>query len=124
MRVFGRDEKIRFRFRVNFHGGVAFIFRQLIALPPDRHLPFKQICVVRRKFVFAHTGVEKLCVQFDRHMRCQRFRSRSRQFQTLEGDATQEDDHGDVALQPGPAARRKQPGERNGDAARPAAAMR
>ena len=43
MRAFGRDEKIRFRFRVNFHGGIAFIFRrdllhQLIALPPDRRV--------------------------------------------------------------------------------------
>src|SRR5881397_1722720 len=78
----------------------------MISLSPNSHLRSNAKHVIRRNFIFADTVIEKFCVQFDDIMRCGRLRSRSWQLQALERGATQEDGHGDVALQPGPAARR------------------
>src|SRR5262245_25616279 len=87
----------------------------MISIWPDSHLRSNAKHVIWRNFIFADTGIEKFCVQLDGHMRCPRWRSRSWQFQTLEGSATQEDGHGDVALQPGPAAGRKPANEDSRD---------
>src|ERR1041384_12133 len=82
----------------------------MISLSPNRHLRSNAKHVIRRYLIFADTGIEKLCVELNGCMRYWRLRSRSGQLQKLEGSATQEKGHGDVALQPGPAARRK-PGD-------------
>src|SRR5437773_1741498 len=78
----------------------------MISISPNSHLRSNAKHVIRRNFIFADTGIEKFCIQFDDVMLFRPFRSRSWQLQALEGDATQEDGHGDVALQPGPAASR------------------
>src|SRR5258708_6897526 len=78
----------------------------MISISPNSHLQSSEKHVIWRKFVLAHTGVEKLCLQLDGYMRCWRLRSPSWRLQALEGGATHEDGHGDVALQPGPAAGR------------------
>src|SRR3954463_6173280 len=79
----------------------------MISISPNSHLRPSAKHVIWHNFIFADTGIEKLCVQLDRSMRSRRLRSRSWQFQTLEGGETEEDGHSDVALEPGPAAGRK-----------------
>src|SRR6185436_7049594 len=83
---------------------------EMISLSPNRHLRSNAKHVIGHYLIFADTGIQKPCVQLDGCTRCRRLRSRSRQLQKLEGSAPQEDGHGDVALQPGPATRRK-PGD-------------
>src|SRR5271166_5039774 len=78
----------------------------MISISPNGHLGSSAKHVIWRNFIFADTGIEKFCVQFDDVMLFRPFRSRSWQLQALEGGATHEDGHGDVALQPGPAAGR------------------
>src|SRR4029434_6741129 len=78
----------------------------MISISRNSHFRSSAKHVIWRNFIFADTGIEKLCVQLDDGMPFRPFRSRSRQLQALEGDATHEDGHGYVALQPGPAAGR------------------
>src|SRR6266498_5393501 len=87
----------------------------MISISPNSHLRSSAKHVIRHNFVFADTGIEKLGVQLDGCMRYPRLSSRSWQFQTLEGSAAQEDGHGDVALQPGPAAGRKPADDNSSD---------
>src|SRR5436190_13065631 len=87
----------------------------MISISPNGHLRSSAKHIIWCNFIFADTGIEKFCVQLNRYMRCRRWRSRSWQFQTLEGGATQEDSHSDVALQPGPAASRKPADDKSHD---------
>src|SRR6266498_3984003 len=79
----------------------------MISVSPNGHLRSSAKHIIWRNFIFADTGIEGLCVQLDDVMLFHHFRSHSWQLQTLEWDAAQEDGHGDVTLQPGPATGRK-----------------
>src|SRR5258708_11764428 len=90
------EREICFRYGIKIQSALPCVVQkslpdQMIFFSPDGHLRSSAKDVIWHHFIFAHIGVQKLCVQFDRHMRFQRFRSRSWQFPTLEWDATPED---------------------------------
>ena len=121
LRAIDFQEEICFRFRIKIQSEAieasGTLPDQMISISPDGHPGSKAKDVIWDHFILASTGVEKFCVQLDRCVLCWRLCQRSYTcgFQALEWRATDEDGHGDVALQPGPAAGRNPADENSHD---------